>query len=318
MWRDGALVAEGFPVAEVSDRLAEPGTTVWLDLCGPERSELDVISAELGLHGLAVEDAVSRHERARLDRYPEYLFLNVYSTEGEGDGQALREVSAFVTPRALVTVRQGVGFDVDALVGHWDAHPDLARYGVSYLLHGLLDLVVDRHVAAIQALDDESEALEDLLFSADSGASMRELQRRSFELRKNLVRVRKAVLPMRDIVVTLLRRDVHAVEEPMLPYFQDVYDHALHAIERTDSLRDMIANLLETRISLQDTQRNEVMKKVTSWAGIIAVPTAITGFYGQNVPYPGRDQYWGFLTGTAIMVASSLVLYVIFKLRDWL
>ncbi|HEX6469571.1 MAG TPA: magnesium transporter CorA family protein [Streptosporangiaceae bacterium] len=318
VWRDGALEKEGFPVAEISDYLEQDGTVVWLDLCAPEPEDLQVITEELGLAPLAVEDALSEHERAKLDRYPQHLFLNVYSVRldtASGELSAT-EVSAFVTKRALVTVRQRPDFDVEELLARWDAQQDLAQYGVAFLLHNLIDLVVDQHFTAVQALDAEIESLEDLLFAERVGDQL--VQRRSFELRKSLVRLRQVVLPMREVVNTLLRRDLHVVPESMAPYFQDVYDHALRAAEWTDSLRDLVTSILETRIAMQGNRLNQVMKKLTAWAAIIALPTAVTGFYGQNVPYPGSQQHWGFIVSTALWAAGGVTLYVLFRVRDWL
>jgi magnesium transporter len=215
-----------------------------------------------------------------------------------------------------VTVRQNADFDVDELVARWDEQEDLAQYGVAFLLHNLIDLVVDQHFAAVQALDTEIEGLEDLLFAERIGDQT--VQRRSFELRKSLVRLRQVVLPMREVVNTLLRRDLRVVPESMAPYFQDVYDHALRAAEWTDSLRDLVTSILETRIAMQGNRLNQVMKKLTAWAAIIAVPTAVTGFYGQNVPYPGTQQHWGFVVSTVLWAAGGVTLYVLFRVRDWL
>ena len=145
----------------------------------------------------------------------------------------------------------------------------------------------------MQSLDTEIEALEDLLFD-DRAAANTEVQRRSFELRKSLVLLRRLVLPMREVVNSLMRRDLHVLDEAMAPYYQDVYDHVLRATEWTESLRDLVTTILETNLTIQGNRMNLVMKKVTSWAAIIAVPTAITGFYGQNVPYPGFAAHWGF------------------------
>jgi magnesium transporter len=318
VWRNGELAKEGFPVAEISDYLEQDGTVVWLDLCAPAPDDLQVITEELGLDPLAVEDALSEHERAKLDRYPQHLFLNVYSVRLDTASGELSttEVSAFVTRRALVTVRQGPDFDVEDLLERWDAQRDLAQYGVAFLLHNLIDLVVDQHFAAVQALDAEIESLEDLLFAERVGDQL--VQRRSFELRKSLVRLRQVVLPMREVVNTLLRRDLHVVPESMAPYFQDVYDHALRAAEWTDSLRDLVTTILETRIAMQGNRLNQVMKKLTAWAAIIALPTAVTGFYGQNVPYPGSQQHWGFVVSTGLWAVGGVALYILFRVRDWL
>ncbi|MCP2336903.1 magnesium transporter CorA family protein [Actinomadura rupiterrae] len=320
-WHDGVLEAENFPVDDVSEYLKKDGTTVWLDLCGPQRTAMHVISRELDLDRVAVEDAVSRHERTKLDRYTDYVFLNLYLPKVDGVRMTLYELSAFVTANALVTVREDPGFPIDELIGRWDRSPDfkrdeLAGSTVALLLYGLLDLVVDYQLTAAQSFDDEADELEELVFRDDF--PVREIQQRSFTLRKNLFTLRRVSLPMREILNTLLRRDLKFVSQPLVPYYQDVYDHSLRVGEFTDALRDLIANLLDTRIALQGNRLNEVMKKVTSWAAIIAVPTAITGFYGQNVPYPGFGQHWGFWLSSAVIITLSGLLYTLFKTRDWL
>src|SRR6266508_1789519 len=286
LYRDGVLEAKDFPAAQISDYLDEPGTVVWLDLCEPDRADMEVVSQEFGLHPLAVEDATQQHERPKLDRYQDHAFLTAY------------------------------GFDIDAVVARWDGSADLAAHGVGFLLWGLLDVVVDGHFATVQQLDEAIEGLEDLLFDEPSHGG--EVQRRSFELRKSLVLLRRVVLPMREVVNTLLRRDLGVVDDTMGPYFQDVYDHVLRATEWTESLRDLVSTILETNLTIQGNRLNSIMKKVTSWAAIIAVPTAVTGFYGMNVPYPGFSQHAGFVTSVALVVVLSGGLYLLFKRLDWL
>jgi len=146
----------------------------------------------------------------------------------------------------------------------------------------------------------------------------KEVQKRSFEFRKSLVLLRRVVLPMREVVNTLLRRDLDAIDEAMAPYFQDVYDHVLRATEWTESLRDLVTTILETNLSIQSNRMNLIMKKVTSWAAIIAVPTAITGFFGQNLKFVGFGTAWGVWFSIGLIAATSLALYVSFKRRDWL
>jgi magnesium transporter len=168
----------------------------------------------------------------------------------------------------------------------------------------------------VQQLDEAMEGLEDLLF--DERPHGPEVQRRSFELRKSLVLLRRLVQPMREVVNTLLRRDLGLVDDAMGPYFQDVYDHVLRATEWTESLRDLVSTILETNLTIQGNRLNTVMKKMTSWAAIIAVPTAVTGYYGMNVPYPGFGQHSGVVTSTVLLVVLSGSLYLLFKRLDWL
>jgi len=318
LYRNGVLEAEGFPIADVSDYLVDESTTIWFDLCRPDAKDLAAISEELGLHALAVEDAVAEHERPKLDRYQSHLFLTAYAiTLDTASGQLDScEVAAFITDRALVTVRKDDRFDIDAVVKRWDDSPDLTKYGAGFLLYGLLDYVVDSHFEAVQALDTQIEALEDELF--DDRPRDRDMQRRTFQLRKSLVTARRVVLPMREVVNSLLRRDLHVVDPAMQPYYQDVYDHVLRATEWTESLRDLVTTILETHLTVRGNRLNVIMKQVTSWAAIIAVPTAVTGFYGQNVPYPGFGHASGFWTSTIVTVGASVVLYVIFRRKEWL
>jgi magnesium transporter len=187
---------------------------------------------------------------------------------------------------------------------------------VAFLVHGLIDDIVDGHFSAVQVLDDQIEQLQDQLFT-DVGVGT-DVQRRSFELRKSLVLLRRVVLPMREVVNSLMRRDIHLIDEEMTHYYQDVYDHVLRASEWTESLRDLVTTILETRLTIQGNRLNEIMKKLTSWAAIIAIPTAVTGFYGQNVPYPGFQQEWGFVCSVALMLLIGGGLYLVFKRKQWL
>jgi magnesium transporter len=312
------LEAEGFPVTEIADHLRHEGATVWLDLHDPGAEDLEMLTDEFGLHPLAVEDAVLRHERPKLDRYPDHLFLSAYAVHLDETTAELvsSELAAFITPRSLITVRKDDGFDVDAVVARWDDNPDLGVHGVGFLLHGLLDDIVDGHFAAVQFLDDQIEQLQEQLFTED-GAGI-EVQRRSFQLRKSLVLLRRVVLPMREVVNTLMRRDIHLVDEEMTHYFQDVYDHVLRATEWTESLRDLVTTILETRLTIQGNRLNEIMKKLTGWAAIIAIPTAITGFYGQNIPYPGFGQAWGVVASVVLIAVIGGGLYAMFRRRGWL
>ena len=318
LYRAGVLERDNFPVDEVDQYLSEPGCVVWVDLCAPDAADLALVGEELGLHQLALADAVDRRQRPKLDRYATHDFLNMYAvtlTRSTGT-LGLSELSAFVTPTALITVRKDDSFDMDDVVARWDNSADLAHFGVGFLLHALIDHVVDSHFDAVQALDDEIEQLEDLLF--DDRARDKDVQVRSFALRKSLVNLRRVVTPMREVVNGLMRRDVQIVPPELMPYYQDVYDHVLRATEWTESLRDLVTTIVETNLTLQGNRLNVITKKVTSWAAIIAVPTAITGFYGQNLPYPGFASQSGFLASTALIVGLSGGLYVAFRKRDWL
>jgi magnesium transporter len=281
-YREGVLTDEDFPLDEVSEHLEEESSLVWVDLRAPDPEDLQLVADELGLHRLAVEDATAGRQRPKFDRYSGHDFLTAYWVDLDVDSGELvtAEIAAFVTTSALVTVRNDDRFPMDRLVARWDDNADLTKYGVGALVHGLLGFVVDGQFDAVESLDEQIEQLEDLLF--DDRPHDKDVQRRSFQLRKSLVRLRRVVLPMREVVNTLMRRDVGLVREEMVPYYQDVYDHVLRATEWTESLRDLVSTIVETNLTLQGNRLNVITKKVTSWAAIIAVSTAITGIYDES------------------------------------
>ncbi len=319
LYRRGRLVEEGFPAHQLSEQLdAYPDGVVWLDLDDPDEADLAIVTEEFGLHPLAVEDAVHDHQRPKLDRYATHLFANMYAVALDAGSGELRtsEVSAFVMPRALITVRKAA-FDVDALVARWDQTEVIDGAGVGFLVHGLLDAIVDGQYEATQEVDDAIDDLEDALFDPQTTVDIR---RRGYELRKSLVGLRRVVVPMRELVGRLLRMEdlVHVVPPPLRPYYEDVYDHVLRAAEDVESSRDLIGSILDTNLNEQSKQLNEITKKLAAWAAIIAVPTAITGFYGQNVPYPGYQHWSGFVISTTLIVLLAGGLYVLLRRRGWL
>jgi len=320
LYRNGSMLSEDFPVDLISDHLeSKSDCAIWLDLCSPDAALLKTVGQEFGLHALAIEDALAESQRTKVDRYSTHLFMSAHSAELDEETGRLsaREVSVFILPKALITVRKDPEFDIEPVVHRWDESADLTRYGVSFLLYGLLDYLVDGHFRAVEALDGGVEEVEDELFS-DNRDSVERVQRRSFELRKSLVLLRRITLPMREVINTLLRHDLGIVPEEMGPYYRDIYDHVIRATEWTESLRDLVTTIVETNLTEQGNRMNLIMKKVTSWAAIIAVPTAITGWYGQNLPYPGFANRFGLLTSSVLIVGLAATLYVVFRRKDWL
>ncbi|HET9633614.1 MAG TPA: magnesium transporter CorA family protein [Terrabacter sp.] len=326
-WEQGVLVEQGFALEDLSEHLAREGSLVWVDVCEPDGAVLAVLADELGLDPHAVEDAVSAGERPKATRHARHTFLTVYATRLEAPGRdptdptsrlRLTRISAFVLPRGVITVRRSADFDMDPVFERWNEDPELLRLGVGALVHGLLDTVVDGHFEAIQQLDDAIEGIEDLLF--DERGQMHAVQVRTYRLRKELVELRRVVLPMRDVVNAVLRHrgELDQRHAELDGFYDDLYDHVLRAAEWTESLRDMVTTVFETNLSLQDARLNTVMKKLTGWAAIIAVPTAVTGWFGQNIPYPGFGRPWGVLFSAGIIAAVGITLFGVFRRKGWI
>jgi magnesium transporter len=316
-YRKGVLEDEDFPLADVSEHLEDPDTVVWVD-CPQDEEVLQALAGELGLHELAVEDALESHERPKVDHYSGHLFLSIHAVAVAPDrsGLVVQEIDSFVGPRWLVTVRNDDAFSLAPVLERWDRSSDLAAAGVPFLLYGLLDVVVDGYFDAVQAFDDFYDDVSEQIFSERPLAP--EQQRRWFDMRRALVKFHRLVVPIREVISSLMRREHDAVPEALYPYYQDVYDHILRVTEATDALRDLVATIVETNLSLRDYRQNQVMKKVTSWAAIIAVPTLVTGFYGMNVPFPGFADHAGVWTAATLIAVLSTTLYVVFRRKEWL
>jgi magnesium transporter len=239
LYERGKVVSEGFGVEDIDAQLrAHPGAVLWLDLFDPGIEELQPVAAHFGLHPLAVEDAVHDHQRPKLDRYPGHLFMNVYAVQAALDAPAPElhktEISSFITERALITVHKSQG-DTDALMKRWEVLAPLATdaSGVSFLLYGMLDLIVDGQFAAARRLDEAMDQPEDEMLG-DSGAP-RSVRRYGFALRRTAAALRRVVAPMPDVIADLLRAGDNLVDEHLEPYFRDIDDHARRATETIEN-----------------------------------------------------------------------------------
>lgn len=317
-YHGGRLSAEGFPLADISEHLRDADCVIWVDLCGPTAEQLAELPAELGLHELAIEDALSPHQRPKLDRYATHLFFSCHAVRLDIKAGHLveSEINAFVSEKWLITVRKDDGFRIEPVLERWDRSPDLARQGVSFLLYGLLDVVVDGYFEAIEGFDEYYDQVSDGIFAGRPLAATE--QRHWFDMRRAMVRLHRLVVPLREAVSSLMRREHTAVAEELYPYFQDVYDHILRISEASDTLRELVSTIVETNLTLRDYRQNQIVKKVSSWAAIIAVPALITGYYGMNVPFPGFEARWGVVAATALIVAACGGLYILFRRIDWL
>jgi magnesium transporter len=321
LYENGTVVAEGFPAEQAAAKLeAHPGAVLWLDLDDPDMADLQAVAEPFHLHPLAVEDAVQDHEAPKLRRYPAHLFLNVYALDVTADGDRLHldkhEISAFVTDRALITVRKSPS-DTEPLVRHWDADAALtAAGGVSFLLYGLLSVVVDGQFAAAQHIDRAMDAIEDALL--EEGVAPRPVRTRGVALRKLVASVRRPVAPMPDLVSRAMHTEGQRIDELVEPYYRDLEDHARHTVDEVEHLRDRIDGVLQADLAEQSNVLNDTTRKLAAWAAVIAVPTALTGFFGQNLPYPGYMTKWGFVLSTAAIAACAFGLYAYFRRRDWL
>lgn len=315
-------------VEEAAALALDQGALTWLEVAPAEFGELGpLIDMHPQAIAIAANDAHGSEaiaQRTKVERFPRGDLISLFRADINDEAElTLHPAPLIVLPNTLIMVIHESPTAKEELVPRWERNPDLLDYGAAALLYGFLDLVVDSYLDAVDGLSDAVDRMEDDLFNEDVPADVdpRAAQLRSFTARKSLVRLRRITQPMREVVSGLTRHadtDQPVVDPTLQPYFQDVYDHVLRVNDTIEGLRDLITTIYETRLALNDHSLNTVTRQLAAWAAIIAVPTAVTGFYGQNIPYPGFAAHSGFWTSTGIWIGVSILLYVMFKRRGWL
>ncbi|CAB4601674.1 unannotated protein [freshwater metagenome] len=302
----------------ISSAVADESNLVWVDLCGPLDEELDAIAEGLDLHELAVEDVRKHGQRAKLDRYPLHAFLVAYARAADGD---MCEVDFFIGPNWLVTVREtndhGETFSIEQ-VAHRYVQLRKLDTGVGFLLYCLLDDLVDGYFAEAEQAEDALEVIEETLFDVGPPPDGT-LQQELLELRRSLITFRRRVVPLRDVALALLRREVPWVEEAAIVYLEDVFDHLLRVIDQIDTQRELMGNVVDASLALTSNRMNEVMKKMTSWGAILIVATLIAGIYGMNfTDMPELHWRFGYYGALGMMLVTTSCLYLYFRRKKWL
>ena len=315
LYRDGKVAEEGFDPSRVSDLLEEKGTLIWLDLEQPTDTELTTIQEEFALHPLAMEDVRHRHQRPKVEVYDDYFFLVLYGVEWAEPELNRHEVHVFVGTGYLITIRYPPALDLQQVERRWQRQAELTREGGGFLLYALLDEVVDGYFEVVDRFEDASEDVEEQVFGDEAGP---EVQERIFHLKKQVLQFRRLVMPLRE-VLDLLNEEVGLVTPALGAYYRDVADHVVRTLEFIDNVRELLTTALEAHLSQVSNRLNDIMKKLTSWAGIILVPTLIAGIYGMNFRYmPELLWRYGYYFALGLMLVSGLVLYRVFKKRNWL
>ncbi len=316
-YEHGRRVAE-VAVRDISEILKAPDGFVWIGLHEPDTELLREIQQEFGLHDLAIEDALSAHQRPKLERYGESLFVVLRTAQfrADADGVELGETHIFVGPRYVVSVRHGVSAPLATVRARCEATPALLAKGPGFVLYALMDFVVDQFFPLVETLETKLEALEEAIFHERFS---RETSERIYQLKRDLLEVKRAVSPLVDVCNRLMRAEVELIPEDVRVYFRDVYDHVVRLNEEVDMLRELLTTALEANLSLISVEQNEAMKRLAGWAAIIAVPTMIAGVYGMNFKFmPELNWPLGYPLALGTMLGVCAFLYYRFKRSGWL
>jgi magnesium transporter len=317
-YADGRRVAE-VALEDISEVLKQDiDRFIWIGLHAPDEPLLRKVQAEFGLHDLAIEDALRAHQRPKLERYDDCLFVVLRTARKDPDSRQLEtgETHIFVGARYVVTVRHGSSLSYAAVRTRCEAAPALLAQGPGFVLYALMDFIVDHYFPVVEALEEELEHLEEEIFGERFN---RDTTSRIYRLKRDLLELKRAVSPLVDICNRLTRSDLDLIQEGTRPYFRDVHDHVIRINEVIDTLRELLTAALEANLSMVSVSQNEVVKRLTGWGAIVAVPTLIASIYGMNfAAMPELGWRFGYPFVLAVMVSVCGFLYYRFKRSGWL
>jgi magnesium transporter len=303
-------------VEELATLAGQEGCVVWLGLHEPDQELLGLIQAQLGLHELMIEDANQAHQRPKLDIYDNVLFL-VLRTAQLIDGEVrYGETHLIIGKGFVVSIRHGASASYAEVRRRCERSPELLRLGESAILYAILDFVADNYFPIIDKITEELGVIEDQIFSAMPTTEKIE---RTYRLRAGLLNMRHAVSPMIEICNQLRRHDFPARSSAIRPYLRDVHDHVLLVEDAIVDLRERLTAAFEASLLLSAARQNDIVKKLGSWAAILAVPTAIAGIYGMNFKnMPELEWSFGYPASLLLMLAICSSLYYLFRRKAWL
>lgn len=298
----------------------------WIGLDRPTTDELESVATEFGLHHLAVEDALKGHQRSKLERYGDTLFVALRTARyiDETEQVEFGELHVFIGPQFVVTVRHAESPDLARVRDRLESDPALLAKGPEAILYAVLDEVVDEYEPVIAGLENDIDEIEDQLFGESEHEA---LTRRIYDLSSEVIGFQRAVQPLIGIVGALLRGgDKHGVDLDLSHQLGDVLDHVSRAGEKADAFRSLLdkalqaqSTLITRRMTEVSVEQNEQIKRITSWAAILFAPTLVGTIYGMNFRYmPELQWVWGYPFAMGLMLLLGIGLYVAFKRRDWL
>jgi magnesium transporter len=317
VYEDGKRRVGELPLHQAHEAASGDGAFVWIGLHEPDAQEFDAVAAEFELHPLAVEDAITAHQRPKIEMYGNSVFMvlkpAVYVDHEEV--VKLGEIMLFVGENFIISVRHGDLSELSGVRERVEEEPDELRRGPSGVLHAIVDKVVDDYFPVIDGVEVDIEEVERQVFST----SRSNPAERIFKLKREVLEFYGATAPLTDPLDRLVQEDNPLMHEDVRPYFRDVHDHLLRVVGRIEGFRDLLTSVLTANLTQVSIRQNDDTRKITAWVAIGAVPTIIGAIYGMNFDHmPELRWTFGYPLVIAVMALICLLLYWRFKSADWL
>jgi magnesium transporter len=314
-YQNGEKLADIQP-QEIHNYLARPDCFVWVALFEPDTATLQLMQAEFDLHPLAVEDASHGHQRPKIEEYGSSLFAVLHMIEPVEGELRNGEVAIFIGRNYILTVRTRAQKGFAEVRARCEHEPELLKRGPGYVLYAVMDAVVDRYFPLLHELETELERIEEQIFT---NVSPRANIEALYAMKQRLMVFRHAVSPLLEALGNITGARVHLICSGMQEYFRDISDHLMRLNQTIESVRDTISTAISVSVSMINLQESETMKRLASYAALIAVPTLVAGIYGMNFDYmPELRWRYGYAISIGLMAVADIYLFFRFKKAKWL
>lgn len=316
-YRDGKKL-DDLTIEQISEYVVDPTTFVWVAIRDPEPTELSALQREFSLHELAVEDARHGHQRPKLEEYGDSLFLVLQTVEmAANHALEVGEVEIFVGKNYILTIRHRTSQGFAAVRQRCEQEPEHLKKGAGFVLYALMDTIVDRYVPTMNLIEQELDRIEEQIFS--KVGSPRTSIEALYALKQKLIVLQHATNPLLEMVGKLHGGRIPQVCFGLQEYFRDIYDHTVRLTKSIESCREMTTTAIQVNLSFIALGESEVSKKLTAYAALFAVPTAIAGIYGMNFKYmPELNSEWGYPITLFVIVVLDLILWLRFRKVGWI
>ncbi|MBX2922059.1 MAG: magnesium/cobalt transporter CorA [Chitinophagaceae bacterium] len=315
-YKNGVRKSE-LPLNIVHEVLEDTEQFVWIGLHEPSPGVMQQVQQEFKLHDLAVEDAQKAHQRPKVELYGDIVFIVLRTAHKNAQSHIdFGETHFFVGKNFIVVIRHGSTVAYTEVRSRCESMPELLAKGQSFVLYAIMDFIVDRYFPVVEELETDLQEIEEKVFKEKPS---RETTEQIYQLKRELLDVKRAVSPLVDICTRLMRPDIKNISIETHAYLRDVNDHALRINEMVDNTRELLNSALEANFSLISISQNDTNKKFAGWAAIIAMPTMVAGFWGMNFKFmPETESQYGFYTIIGITVLVCISLYLLFRRSGWL
>ncbi|MGW1886238.1 magnesium and cobalt transport protein CorA [Streptomyces sp. NPDC001970] len=310
---------------DFSDALTEARATgddfLWIGLYEPTKDEFDLVSSEFGLHRLAVEDALSAHQRPKLEVYDDSLFMVLKPVRYDAvtDTVSTDEVMVFVGDSFVVTVRHGESAPLHAVRLRLEADPHVLKHGPTAVLYAVCDYIVDHYIEVAAELQVDLEEMETEVFTPIRVGTSRHTAAKIYNFKRQVLEFRRATAPLAAPMTRLAGATVPFVHRHSQPFFRDVSDHLTRASEQVEGLDRLLSDILSAHLAQMGVRQNDDVRKISAWAAMAAVPTMVAGIYGMNFEHmPELRWVWAYPALILLLVVVEFGLFRTFKRRGWL